>query len=384
MRFRVARLDERLAGYGSSHYAPPPAPAPVMQPTAVAPVAAPVAAPEPVSELASVTATERTANPLRPAYLNEMIGQVKVRRLLRRVIDATTLRAQPLDHVLLVAASGIGKSTVANIIANELGVSCYQVQAPISTETLMELRLVMHLGDVLFIDEIHQQAVADRRGRSAQTDPEVLFHVLEDRRLVTPTGVLEFPHVTIIGATTDEGMLPEPFINRFPLRPVLEAYTTAELAEIARANGDALHIDITWEAARAFARASRGVPRQINNYVRNGAMLGERIDVALAEEVVRDLNRTTDDGLTLDMQRALVFIYRRGKQTNKTTREVTYKASVLSIAVGIGKGRDEKGVKLRVEPYLIQKGYLQVGHGGRLLTDAGVRRAQELAKSGVK
>jgi Holliday junction resolvasome RuvABC ATP-dependent DNA helicase subunit len=88
----------------------------------------------------AVTATERTANPLRPAYLNEMIGQVKVRRLLRRVIDATTLRAQPLDHVLLVAASGIGKSTVANIIANELGVSCYQVQAPISTETLMELR----------------------------------------------------------------------------------------------------------------------------------------------------------------------------------------------------------------------------------------------------
>lgn len=331
----------------------------------------------------AVNATERTANPLRPSMLDEMIGQERVRGLLRRVIDASQRRAQPLDHMLLVGASGLGKSTVANIVANELGVACFQVQAPVSTETLLSLRTKMVDGDVLFIDEIHQQAIADRRGKSSATDPEVLFHVLEDRRLVTPEGVYEYPHITVIGATTDEGLLPDPFVNRFPLRPVLENYKQSELAQIAVYNGRAIGVQVTRDAAIAFARACRGVPRQINNYVKNGALLGDVVDIAVAEEVVRDLNRTTDDGLTLDMQRALVFVYRHGKSTNQQTRVTVYKASVFSIAVGIGKSRDEKGVKLRVEPYLIQKGYLQVGHGGRVLTEAGIRRAKELSKQGV-
>jgi Holliday junction DNA helicase RuvB len=338
----------------------------------------------PVQAPVAVTAVERTANPLRPAWLADMIGQRQMRGLLREVIDATTRRVQPLDHLLLIGASGVGKSTIANVVANELGVSCFQLQAPVSSETLLELRLVMRIGDVLFIDEIHQQAVPDRRGRSAQTDPEILFHVLEDRRLVTPTGVLEFPHITVIGATTDEGMLPDPFINRFPLRPVFEAYTVAELAEIAHHNGAALGVPITREACRAFARASRGAPRQINNYVRNGAMLGQAITVEVAEKVVRQLNRTTDDGLTLDMARALVFLYRRGRRANRTLGTVTYQASVATIATALGKSRDQKAVQLRVEPYLIERGYLQVGHGGRSLTDAGVRRAKELSQQGVR
>jgi Holliday junction DNA helicase RuvB len=333
----------------------------------------------------AVTATERTANPFRPARLDDMIGQEKVRKLLRRVLDAAYLRDVVLDHVLLVGPSGLGKSTLANVIANELGYDCFQLQAPVSVDQLLELRLTMVGGDILFIDEIHQQAVSDRRGRSASMDPEVFYHVLEDRRLVTPTGVLEFPKITVIGATTDEGMLPQPFLDRFPLRPMLESYRLVDLTRIAKYNADALGMRITLEAAAAFARASRGVPRQVNNYVKNAAMLvGDVIDVDLAEEVIRDLNRTTDDGLTLDMQRALVFVYRHGKQVNHTLGTTTYKASVLSIAVGIGKGRDQNGVKLRVEPYLIQKGYLQVGHGGRILTDAGIKRAKELSKQGVK
>jgi Holliday junction DNA helicase RuvB len=346
------------------------------------PPPAPQSAAQPAGPSA-VTATERTANPMRPTTLDEMIGQERVRKLLRRVIDATARRRQPLDHVLLVGASGAGKSTVANIIANELGVDCFQVQAPVSTETLLDLRTKMVIGDVLFIDEIHQQAIADRRGKSAATDPEVLFHVLEDRRLVTPEGVFDFPHITVIGATTDEGMLPDPFINRFPLRPVLEPYKQAELALIATYNARALAISITRDAATVFARASRGVPRQINNYVKNAALLGDGIDVALAEEVVRDLNRTTDDGLTLDMQRALVFLYRRGKRTNKSDNTTTYQASVMTLATALGKSRDVKAIQLRVEPYLIERGYLQVGHGGRSLTDAGVRRAKDLSKQGV-
>jgi Holliday junction DNA helicase RuvB len=339
---------------------------------------------EPAPAHSPVTATARTANPLRPDRLDEMIGQERVRRLLRRVIDAAQERCVPLDHVLLIASSGIGKSTVAHVVANELGVDCYQLQAPVSTEALLALRTTMRDFDVLFVDEIHQQAVADRRGRSAQTDPETLYHVLEDRKLVTATGVLDFPHITVIGATTDEGMLPDPFINRFPLRPVLDPYTQRDLARIAKLNADALGIEITWDAALAFSRAARGVPRQINNYVRNGAMLATKIDVDVAEEVIRDLNRTTDDGLTWDMQRALVFLFKRGKRTNRTLGIVTYQASVNTLATALGKSRDTKAIALRVEPYLIERGYLQVGNGGRSLTDAGVTRAQALAKSGVK
>jgi Holliday junction DNA helicase RuvB len=326
---------------------------------------------------------ERTANPLRPAVLDDVIGQDRTKDLLRRVIRAALLRGGALDHVLLVGASGTGKSTMANVIANELHVLCFQVEAPISHETLLELRETMEDNDVLFIDEIHQQAIMERRGRSTSTQPEVLYQVLEDRTIVTGAGVLPFPAITVIGATTDEGMLPDPFINRFPLRPVLDTYTQDDLTRIAKANAEVLGIELEWEAARMFARASRGVPRQINNYVRNGAMLGPKIDVALAQEVLHDLNRVTDDGLTLDMQRTLTFLYKRARKTTKDG-DTSYKASVNTIATAIGKSRDTKAVALRVEPYLIEKGYLQVGHGGRSLTPAGARRAQELSRQGVK
>jgi Holliday junction DNA helicase RuvB len=342
-------------------------------------VPAPPAAPVPVP----VTATTRTSNPLRPARLADLIGQPRMKKLLRRVIDASEARGVPLDHVLLIGSAGQGKSTIAHVIAAELGTDCYQLQAPVSADQLMALRTTMRDFDVFYVDEIHQQAVADRRGRSAQTDPEVLYHVLEDRKLVTPTGVLDFPHVTVIGATTDEGMLPDSFLDRFPLRPTLEPYAQTDLSKIARYNADALGVGITFEAAVAFARAARGVPRQINNYVRNGALLADKIDVDVAEEVVRDINRTTDDGLSYDMQRALVFLYRRGRRKTRAGA-VTYQASVATLATALGKARDTKAVVLRVEPYLIERGYLQVGHGGRSLTDAGVTRAKELSKQGVR
>jgi Holliday junction DNA helicase RuvB len=124
----------------------------------------------------------------------------------------------------------------------------------------------------------------------------VLYQVLEDRTLVTTSGPLPFPAITVVGATTDEGMLPDPFINRFPLRPVLEPYTQAELAKIAQGNAESLNVRLTWDAARLFARASRGVPRQINNYVPQRRHAGRVIDEPLAREVIEDLNRTPRTG----------------------------------------------------------------------------------------
>jgi hypothetical protein len=176
-------------------------------------------------------------------------------------------------------------------LANELEVDCYQVEAPISHDTLLELREVMRDNDILFIDEIHQQAIMERRGRQSSTQPEVLYHVLEDRSLITDRGMLDFPAITVIGATTDEGMLPDPFINRFPLRPTLEPYTQDDLMRRSPGQRRGARRAMGPGTRRLFARASRGVPRQINNYVRNGAALGGRIDVPIAHEVVGELNR---------------------------------------------------------------------------------------------
>jgi Holliday junction DNA helicase RuvB len=325
---------------------------------------------------------ERGSNPLRPTRLARMIGQERTRALLKRVISSAMSRNVPLDHVLLVGGSGLGKTTLGNIIANEIGVLCYQVEAPISHDTLLALREVMRDKDVLMIDEIHQQAIMERRGKTSSTQPEVLYQVLEDRSILTDAGVLPYPAITVIGATTDEGMLPDPFINRFPLRPVLEPYSTYDLAQIAMHNAEALGVPMGWDAAYLFAGASRGVPRQINNYVRNGAMLASRIDEEIAHEVLAELNRVTLDGLTLDMQKILVFLATRAKRTNGDG-EITYQASVNTLATAIGKARDTKAVQLRIEPYLIERGFLQVGHGGRKLTDEGLERAVELQAAGV-
>jgi Holliday junction DNA helicase RuvB len=281
----------------------------------------------------------------------------------------------------MVGGSGLGKTTIAVCVANEMGTRLFQVQAPVSFDTLMSLRKQMQRGDILFVDEIHLQAIQERRGKEAMTQPEVFFNVMEDRTIVTPSGVLPFPEITVIGATTDEGMLPDPFINRFPIRPPLTPYLTEELMVIAAMNAELLDTGINRDAAELFADASRGTPRVINNYIKNAVAQMDTEDIAINMRIalnVLDANGVTDDGLTRDMQNVLTFLYTRAKHTTKSDGEVRYQASVSTIATAIGKSRDQKAVQLRIEPYLIEKGFLQVGHGGRKLTDLGIERAKEL------
>lgn len=324
------------------------------------------------------TADDRGANPLRPRYLDEMIGQPKLRGVLRRVIDRALHRGRPLGHVLLIGGSGTGKSTLSNIIANELGADVYQVEAPVSQATLLELREVMKDGDVLFIDEIHQQAASVRGAKDATTTPEVLFSVMEDRAIVSNTGVLPFPHVTVIGATTDEGLLPDPFVMRFPLKPVIDPYVEADMALLAKANARALGLTIDDVAAARFALACRLTPRVLNSYVRNADDLcsNGHIDEACALEVIGELNSTTWDGLDSSMQKMLKFLATQRHETRDG--HVSYHASLPTIATGIGKGRDAKAVQLRVEGWLVQQGYVLITNRGRQLTELGLARAGEL------
>lgn len=334
---------------------------------------------EPEEGLQFLSASDRSDNELRPYLLTEMIGQERLKPLLRRIIDVALETGRTLDHLLLEGASGTGKTTVAHVVAHELGRSVLQVDAPVSHDMLMELREKLDDGDILFIDEIHRQMAADRRGVSAAVQPEIFYHVLEDKRLATARGMLTFPDVTVIGATTDVGLLPEPFLNRFPLRPKLDKYTVDEMLVLAQRNAEALGMEITTEGADALARASRANPRQVNQYVRNCRTLGaSTIGAELAREVIRDLNSTTLDGLTLDMQRMLTFLYTSGRRVVKG--EVRYQASVNNIATALGHSRDNKAIALFVEPWLIEKGLVQVAHGGRTLTTAGAERARQLTE----
>lgn len=328
--------------------------------------------------IAPVSTDDRSKNPLRPETFEEVIGQDAAVSMMQRVVAACERRDQPLDHTLLVGAAGTGKSTFSHVIAHELGVEVYEVEAPISRDTLLELRTTMNDRDILRIEEIHQQAIMERRGGAAATQPEVLYAIMEDRVMPAGAGLLDFPEITIIGTTTDEGMLPDPFLARFPIRPMLEPYGVEALTKMARWNGDRLDVVVTPTAATIFAKASRGTPRQVNNYVKNAALLTEDgvVSQEVAREVLHDMNGVTEDGLTVDMQRMLTFLLLRGK--HETPKGTVYRASVNTIATAIGKSRDSKAICLRVEPYLIEQGYIQIGQG-RVLTDAGIERARELA-----
>jgi Holliday junction DNA helicase RuvB len=330
--------------------------------------------PEP---LAPITADGRSGNELRPRTLDEMIGQEALKPLLRRLIESARASGRPMDHMLLIGGAGTGKSTVANVIANEIGRPTFQLKAPVDLAMFERLRISMKDGDVLYVDEIHQQVAGDRRGTTQACDPETFFHVMEDRRLALPGGVMDFPHVTIIGATTDTGLLPAPFLDRFPLRPRLLPYTVEEMTTLALANARALGLEMDTAAAALLAGACRGVPRLLNSYVRNcSSLTSGAIGAPVALEVVTVLNSTTPDGLDLDMQRLLIFLLERGERVVRG--ETHYIAGMNTIATALGKSRDQKAVALYVEPYLISRGLLAVGHGGRELTPAGITRAREL------
>lgn len=349
LQSRIAELRALTPAATTSDYEPPPAP---------------------------VSTGDRSKNELRPETFDEVIGQDNAVATMRRYVEASQRRDEPLDHTLLVGRGGTGKSTFSHVIAHELDVDVYEVEAPVDRDTLLQLRLVMNDRDILRIEEIHQQAIMERRAKSASTQPEVLYAIMEDRVVTAGAGLLDFPAITIIGTTTDEGLLPDSFLDRFPVRPHLEPYEADALAKMARWNGDKLGVVVTPQAAEIFASASRGTPRIINNYVKNAAMLSESVIEPDDAREVLHLNGVTEDGLTSDMQAMLTFLFTKCRHEN-SKGDVLYRASVNTIATAIGKSRDSKGISLRVEPFLIERGFIQIGQG-RVLTDAGIERAKEL------
>ena len=308
---------------------------------------------------------EQEDTTIRPIRLDEFIGQSVIKESIKIAIEASKKRGEPLDHILFSGPPGLGKTTLAHIIANEMGVSIKSTSGPILEKPgdLAAILTSLKRGDVLFIDEIH---------RMNSIIEEVLYPAMEDLEIDVMIGEgasarsikLNLEHFTLIGATTKIGLLSSPLRDRFGITFRLNHYTVDELVEVVHRSASILRIPITRGGTIEIAKRGRGTPRIVNRLLRRARDFAVvRADGMITQDVADDaLTMLGIDKLGLDeLDRRILTVISDDFEGGPV--------GLKTIAISVGE--EVRTIEDVYEPYLIQVGFIQRTPQGRKTTLAG-------------